>query len=308
MKFPDNTQFAFSILDDTDDSTLSNIQPVYDLLWKLGFRTTKTAWPFDCPEGSKIFFAAETLQNKEYLEYTRTLMDRGFELGFHGATMRSSRRDRTYQALEYFKNEFGTYPRIFCNHGNNRENLYWGYKRFQAGIFRELNKIIKKKEINCFDGEIDDSEYFWGDLCREHIQYVRNFTFNRLNMLEVNPEIPYRIPKTKYVNAWFSTADAPDVNAFNKLLTFDRIDELERTGGVCLISTHFGKGFVKGGKINTTTSEILRYIASKNGWFVPVSAILDYLSEKRGSQFEMSYSECFRLEFRYIVDKIMSKG
>ena len=305
MKFPDKKQFAFSILDDTDEATLRNIQPVYDLLWKLGFRTTKTAWPFDRSEGSKIFIAAETLQNKEYLEYIHTLLDRGFELGFHGASMNSSRRDRTIQALKYFKNEFGFYPRIFCNHGNNRENLYWGYKRFQTKIFRELNKIAKKKKINYWEGEIENSEYFWGDLCQEHIQYVRNFTFNRLNMMKVNPEIPYRLPETKYINGWFSTADAPDVNAFNHLLTFDRIDELERTGGVCLLSTHFGKGFVKNGKINTVASELLRYIASKNGWFAPVSVILDHLSEKRGSRLEISHFERFHLECRYIVDKVI---
>ena len=316
MEFPNNKLFAFSILDDTDDSTLKNIRPVYEMLWELGFRTTKTAWPFDSPEGSPIFFAAETLQNEAYLEYVHILMDRGFELAFHGATMEPSRRDRTIRGLEYFYNEFGKYPRLYCNHGYNRENIYWGHKRFQNKLFRLLFRIEQKyrkkhkyirsaaKDINFWEGEREISEYFWGDLCQKHIQYVRNFTYKRLNLLEVNPEMPYKLRNTRYVNYWFSTADAQDVGSFNKLFTTERIDELERSGGVCLISTHLGKGFAKNGKVNSITSKILEYIASKRGWFAPVSDILDFLLEKKESSVELTDYQCFRLEFRYILDSI----
>lgn len=55
MLFPEQKRFAFSILDDTDDATVENVKPVYDTLMEYGFRTTKTAWPLDCPEGSAIF-------------------------------------------------------------------------------------------------------------------------------------------------------------------------------------------------------------------------------------------------------------
>jgi len=317
MIFQDNKPFAFSILDDTDDSTLKNIQPIYEMLWELGFRTTKTAWPFDSPEGSPIYFAAETLQNKKYLEYIHTLLGRGFELAFHGATMEPSRRDRTLRGLEYFKNEFGNYPRLFCNHGYNRENIYWGHKRFQNKLFRFLFRLEQKyskkhkyiraavKDPNFWDGEREESEYYWGDLCQRHIQYVRNFTFKRLNLLEVNPEMPYKLHQTEYVKYWFSTADAPDVDSFNKLLTFERIDDLERSGGVCLLSTHLGKEFVKNGKVNSNASDILKYIASKNGWLVPVSTVLDYLLERKKLSVELTDYQCLRLEFRFIVDNIL---
>ncbi len=62
MLFPENKRFAFSIVDDTDDSTLHNVKPVYEKLQEYGFRTTKTVWPLDCPEGSRLFLAGETLQ------------------------------------------------------------------------------------------------------------------------------------------------------------------------------------------------------------------------------------------------------
>ena len=63
-------------------------------------RTTKTVWPLDCPEGSRNFFAAETLQDKKYLSFVHELADAGFEMASHGATMESSRRERTLEGLE----------------------------------------------------------------------------------------------------------------------------------------------------------------------------------------------------------------
>ena len=55
LRFPNGARFAFTILDDTDDSTLENVKPVYDRLRAYGFRTTKTAWPFKSPETSRLF-------------------------------------------------------------------------------------------------------------------------------------------------------------------------------------------------------------------------------------------------------------
>jgi hypothetical protein len=304
MLFPANKRFAFSVLDDTDDSTLQNVKPVYDALRKYGFRTTKTVWPLDCPEGSRIFFAAETLQNKAYLDFVRCLADDGFEIAFHGATMESSHRGRTIQALEFLKSEFGNYPRLFCNHGHNRENLYWGHKRFQTGVLRQLSRLARREPSNYFAGDVQGSDYFWGDLCKERITYVRNFTFNRINLLAVDPGMPYRLPRTPYVNYWFSTADAPDADAFNRLLTLERIDQLEREGGVCIVSTHLGKGFFRDGKLNSDTSDILRYLAGKAGWFVPVSDVLDYLLKCHHPPSELSWKKRFRLECSFVIDKI----
>jgi len=304
MNFPSSKLFAFSILDDTDDSTLENVKPAYDFLTATGFRTTKTVWPLDCPEGSRIFFAAETLQHKPYRDFVHNLARDGFEIAFHGATMESSRRERTLRALEYFKAEFGRYPRVFCNHGHNRENLYWGPKRFQSRMLRRFLRFTKSEAAEYFSGEMEQSEYFWGDLCQQRITYVRNFTFDKVNVLDVDRVMPYRLNETKFVNYWFSTADAPDVNAFNRLLTRERIDRLEQSGGVCIISTHLGKGFVKNGRLNTETTGTLRYLSSKRGWFVPVVDVLDYLRQCRGHDRALERREITRLERRFMIDKI----
>lgn len=304
MTYPGHRRFAFSILDDTDDATLENVKPVYERLRDLGFRTTKTVWAVGCPEGSASFFAAETLEDEAYLELVRELWRDGFELASHGATMESSPRERTIRAFEFLKREFGQYPRLFCNHAFNRENLYWGAKRFRTPLLRHLFRLARKEPVDYYAGEKEGSEYFWGDICREHITYVRNFTFRRVDMLGINPATLYTMAGTKYVKYWFSTADAPDVTAFNRLMRREAIDRLERDGGVCILSTHLGKGFARNGRLNPEAADILEYLAGKSGWFVPVSDILDYLVKDRGMGQELGRPARLRLEFRFLLDRV----
>jgi len=304
MIFPQGKRFAFTILDDTDDSTLENVKPVYDALKAHGIRTTKTVWPVDCPEGSRIFFAADTLQRKPYLEFVRQLGVDGFEIAFHGATMESSRRDRTVQALEFLEGEFGAYPTLFCNHGHNRDNLYWGYKRFQTSWLRCMVRLLRKEAASYYLGDVKDTDYFWGDLCLQHIRYVRNWTFPCLNMLEVNPDMPYRSPGTPYVNLWFSTSDAPDVEAFLRLLTREKLDRLEQAGGLCIISTHLGKGFATGDVLDPRVRRVFEDLSRRPGWYVPVSQMLDYLVETQGKGRTVGFWKAAVLETHYIAGKL----
>lgn len=308
MKFPDNKTFAFTILDDTDDATLENVRPVYECLQRHGLRTTKTVWPVDCPEGSRIFFAADTLQRKEYLNFVHKLAKNGFEVAFHGATMETSRRARTIEALEFLKGEFGCYPTLFCNHGFNRDNLYWGPKRFQTTVLRYVMGMLSCVKRAESYGEVEDSEFFWGDVCQKHVRYVRNFTFSCLNMMEVNPDMPYRLAGTPYVNGWFSTADAPDAAAFVQLLSDEKLDTLEQSGGVCIVSTHLGKGFTKNGVLDAQVERILSGLGQRPGWYVPVTKLLDYLSGRRG-QGRRQYLgpwKTAKLEMRFLLDKVFS--
>jgi hypothetical protein len=303
---PSGKRFAFSVLDDTDDSTLDNVRPIYGMLREYGFRTTKTVWPLDCPEGSRNFFAADTLQDKAYLGFVHELADAGFEVAFHGATMESSPRERTVEGLELIRSEFGQYPRLFCNHGQNRENLYWGSNRFRSPALRLLGRVLLRQDGDAYEGEREGSPFFWGDVCRDLITYVRNFTFSRLNLLEADPAMPYHVASAPYVPYWFSTADAPDAAVFNRLLTPERIDRLEAEGGMCIVSTHFGKRFVAGGRVNPGTERLLRYLADRRGWFVPVSDLLDRLVEV-GRGRTLTPGEVLRKELRFVADRIKSR-
>ena len=122
-------------------------------------------------------------------------------------------------------------------------------------------------------------------------------------MLEVDPGMPYHVASTPYVKYWFSTADAHNVEAFNRVLSRQRIDQLEAQGGACIISTHFGKGFVQDGRVNPVTERLLRYLADKAGWFVPVSDLLDRLLEA-GRGRTLTHGELLRLELRFVMDRL----
>ena len=306
LAFPDGKTFAFTMLDDTDDATVANARPVYDLLYSLGFRTTKTVWMADCPEGSRIFFAAETMADPHYRDWVRELHARGFEVAWHSATMESSPRERTEEALEAFYHEFGRYPAVHCNHGQNRENLYWGSNRYRHALWRFLARVASSPRGPVYDGDDERSPYFWGDLCRRHIRFVRNLTFAELDVRANDPHTPYRLPDTPWVSYWFSTADAPDVAAFRRLVTRRHIDRLRNAGGVCILSTHFGKGFANGGRVDPDVEAVLRYLADQPGWFAPVSAVLEHLLAHGGGT-TPSRGDLFRLEARHVLGRLRER-
>jgi hypothetical protein len=221
--------------------------------------------------------------------------------------MESSQRERTRRGLEFLEHEFGARPRLYANHGENRENLYWGAKRFHTPVLRSLLGAARFGRGGRFSGEDPDSPYFWGDLCRERIDYVRSFTFSSLNVCETSPRSPYRLSTTPYVKSWFCTADASDVEIFRRRVTREAVDRLEEVGGACILSTHLGKYFVRDGRVDPEVDERLRYIAGKRGWFVPVSTLLDHLRERASEgKRPLGVAELARLEIRFLVDRLRS--
>jgi hypothetical protein len=301
--YPGGREFAFTILDDTDDSTVANVEPLYDLLFELGLRTTKTVWPLDCPEGSANYSAGSTLADPDYLRFAHTLHDRGFELTWHAATMESSTRDRTIRGLEVFRQEFGRYPTLHCNHGENRENIYWGARRYRNPVLRLLHGATRRNPAPQFSGEDEGSQYFWGDLCRRHFRFVRGYTWHEVNTLRRDPDLVYRLAWTPYVDCWFSTSDAADVAAFRRLLTRASVDRLRAERGVCIISTHLGKGFVRDGRVDPAVEDTLRYVAAQPGWFAPVSEILEHFREA-APRLERPYWKHAWHEVRHAIDRV----
>lgn len=160
------------------------------------------------------------------------------------------------------------------------------------------------KKTGEYYGHIPGSEYFWGDFAQAHITYVVNFTFSDINTLRVSPFMPYHDAGKPYVNYWFTTSDGADVNAFNKLLCKENLDQLEREGGVCLVYTHFAKGFCTDGVLNAITKERLQDLASRNGWFIPASEILDYLKQNRKKDENLGFGDRVYLELYWILEKI----
>lgn len=298
LPYPAGKQFAFTIIDDTDMATLETVRPIYDYLDSVGLRTTKTVWvtgPKTPPANPSD--AGDTLEREEYAAYIRLARRRGFEIALHNVSSHSSTRDQVTAGIETFRQIIGVFPRINVQHEKNRENLYFefaqrgGYRppAFRTRAFQCLKRLVNRggnspapQNCGCC-GEDTRSDYFWGDLCRTTIQYVRsNVFFQDLNTLKCNPLAPYASNDTPYVNYWFDSSNGQDVRCFNSILNSRNIATLKRECGCSILYTHFGKGFsVRTDgvfELNQETKRCLRGIAGdSDGWYVPVGDILDRL-------------------------------
>ena len=301
VEWPDGKRFAFTVFDDPDSQTLEDSRAVYSLLADLGFCTTKGVWtcgPFR--EGSS---RSETCDNPAYLRHVTDLQSQGFEIGFHNASLRSSEREATRSALDQFKEYFGAYPSAMSNHFANLEAIYWGESRF-GGAGRWLYRLTRNGNALDYSGHRRESPYFWGDLCQAHIRYCRNFVFREINTLRVCSEMPYHDPSLPFVRQWYASTEGAEAPLFLQAISEANQDRLEEQQGACIMYTHFGKGFVEDGRCSGQFRELMKRLSRKNGWFVPVSNLLDHLNAGRGGNRVLSPGERARLERRWIWEKM----
>lgn len=159
-----------------------------------------------------------------------------------------------------------------------------------------------------YHGSDVNSKYFWGDVCKEKIKYIRNYTFNDINTLKLDPLMPYMDKdKLDYSNYWFSSSDGHTVEEFNHLLRKENIDKLEAEGGACIVYTHFAAGFVnENGELDKKFVEEIEYLSSKDGWFVPAGTLLDYLLSQKSNKF-VSRSYLNKLDIKWLSDRVIKK-
>lgn len=301
MKWPEGKQFAFSIFDDTDVATLEYIRPIYDTLTSLGMYTTKSVWSLNTSKKSP-YSGSHTLEDKPYADYINELQDRGFEIAFHGASMVSTSRPQILKALNIFKEVTGQFPTIYAPHASNKENIYWGETRFSIPLFKNLFSLIFKEQRGKFKGHLENNDYFWGDIAKQYFKYIRGFTYNDLNLFNVGIPIVYHNQFHPWINNWFFTTDADNVEVFNQVIAEKNQDELIKNNGICIISTHLGKGFLSNGILNIKTRQLLERLCQNNGWFVPVSTILDYLNGNNiSTSTSLTWIQRFFLEAKWFI-------
>lgn len=299
-------RFAFTFCDDTDFATLEKVQPVYDLLEEVGMRTTKLVWMSNGdPSGRND---GDTCENKEYARWLVSLKEKGFEIGLHNVSSSSSSRQQIISGLDRFNSLFGSFPELHCNHTGCLDNLYWGDYRL-SGWRRMLYRYwTKNKNGRISFGHVEDDRHFWGDICRERIRYVRNFTFDGINSLKSCPAMPYHDKSRPYVNFWFAATNGSSPKYFRQNFTIRAVDQLIEEGGLCIAYVHFGTGFFRDGKFDEHFLEIVNHIAGHDGWFAPVSEILDFLRRDQApSERTISAIDRQRLELRWMFDKFGKK-
>jgi len=300
VNWPDNKRFAFSIFDDTDLATIEKTKPVYDFLAEHGFRTTKSVWPLKGTDDPS--YGGSTCDDESYLKWIYQLKESGFEIGYHMATYSSSERDKTERGLNRFTELFGQSPSAMSCHSACKENIYWGSNRLSGMNRLAYDLATRFKYRNKFEGHIENSPYFWGDLCQQQIKYVRNFVYPDINTLAACPYMPYHDPDRPYVNMWYASSEGPDINSFVKTISEINQDRLEQESGACIMYTHLACGFYENNQLNSTFVQLMKRLRAKNGWFVPVIHLLDFLGE-RNKIYQISNKERAQLERRWLKHK-----
>ncbi|MBF7097334.1 hypothetical protein [Alkalibacter mobilis] len=306
MLWPDNKDFAFTIIDDTDAGTVENSKPVYDFLYEKGIITTKTVWVFP----SRDEFKGESLSDHNYRDFISDLSDKGFEIASHGPGSGDFTSEETINSFEKIKDLVGYHPKIFINHAFNKGNIYWAGSRFSSPISKIFlaAKTIRRDKIAESYGEIVGSPYFWGDYAKKNIKYMRNHVFTGLDTLKYDKHTPFKEKKKDiYSNYWFSSSDGYDCHTFNRLLDPKNVDKLVENHGCAIVYTHFGYGFADKGALNETFKERIEYLYQKNGWFVPAGELLDYLEGNKAKDVYLSSQQKLKLDLKWLLLRIIRK-
>ena len=298
-------KFAFTIVDDTDGATVEKLRPVYDCLFQNGIITTKTVWM----KPPRDYFPGDSMENEAYRAYVLELQSRGYEIAFHDVGSGVFTGEEIRDGLEEFKRIFGEYPRMQINHGDNPSSIYWCGKRFSPILARAYDFYKKKQGMYVqSQGDLPGAPSFWGDTCKERMQYLRNRVFGELNLLKCDPYTPYREhSKDAYSNYWFSSSDAMTADLFVRLLSRKNIDKLEKEGGCAIVYTHFGYGFTDAkGNLREDVREAIVYLSSKDGWFAPASEILDCMLEQKKQEYLTNF-QGLMLDTRWLAERMIRK-
>jgi hypothetical protein len=298
VEWPETRDFAFTVFDDPDAQSLTESREVYALLDDLGLRTTKAVWVLEPPERNS---AGDTCESPAFLEFSQSLQQKGFEIAYHNGAPGTLRREETIRSLDRFRSYFGGDPVSMANH-YSEDAIYWGAARL-TGAARTLYGMVSRAPGSFF-GHVERHPCFWGDVCRKRIRYCRNFVFRRLNTLRACPYMPYADPERPYVKAWFASAEGANCPSYVRQLSEREQDRLEEERGACIMYTHFGHGFVQGGKLDPTFKRLMTRLATKKGWFVPVSVLLDDLATQRGVHV-LTPSERSQLEWSWLSAKLV---
>lgn len=300
--WPDSRSFAFTIFDDPDSQTFEASRAIYGFLEDCGFRTTKGVWP-NRPTRAPSDHGMTCGDSREYVDWLRQLQTAGFEIGFHNATSHTSLREETLAGLDQFAAYFGHYPKSMANHYFCQDALYWGEHRVTGPNRLLYNILTRGKNRNVSHGHDPKHPYFWGDACKEKIKYVRNFAFAGLNTLKACPAMPYHDPRRSYVNYWFASSEGSKVETFLSHVTERSLDQLEAERGACIMYVHFGHQFFEHGTLNVRFRAIMQNLAKRNGWFVPVSTLLDFLLAQKAAH-DLGGKERARMERKWLLHKV----
>jgi hypothetical protein len=275
---------GFCMLDDTDGASLESVKIVYEHLDSIGLCTTKTVWAFEPREASGIpplpgpVAGGVTLETPAYREYCAELARRGNEIALHGASAGNNRRERTLAALGVLEREFGAPGHTYVCHAKNAENPYWQQRAVAAGPLRWMMNALASR-YRC-SGEDPASPYFWGDVCRARVRFMRLFRTARINTLAANPSMPYHEREKPWVRGWFTSTE----RGLDECTTPEALASLGFENGLCLVRQHLSRfANPRTGRVHDSFKHAMRRLrGAPDLWIGTVSAVLGRLQNIHG--------------------------
>lgn len=239
LRWPAPYRWAYAMTDDTDESTLESTRVVYEYCLERGIKPTRLLWTHEPSEKCGVVnpedpIPGASLEDPAYRDYCRDLHARGVTFGLHGASAGNSTRERTLAGFERFEQVFGQPADLFIAHMRNAENIYWGAQRYTSPLLRAAARSLIIPAT--YHGEDESSPYYWADICRERVSYIRLYRTRTLNVLAKNPSMPFHDPRFPAVRHWYS-ASGQNLELLDRL-TQARLDRVAREDGLILHYTH----------------------------------------------------------------------
>jgi hypothetical protein len=274
---------GFCITDDTDTATLASVRAVYDTLSEHGVFATKTVWAFPAEEPCGIpalppsIQRGATLADADYRAYCAELARRGFELSLHGA---SAGNNRTANVARGFRllDEIAPPSPVYICHAKNADNPYWQEKVVARGPLRTLLELYARGH-QC-SGEDPASPYFWGELCRARVRYIRLLRTRSLDTLAADPAMPYFEREKPFVNGWFTASK----RSFRDATAAGALDALEAAWGLTVLYQYMCRyaDAATGRALPDFTAGAARLGARAHIWKATTGAIMDRLRLMHG--------------------------
>ncbi len=280
LRWPAPYRFAFGVTDDTDRSTTDSVRCVYEYCLARGIFPTRTTWVTPPRRtcgiiGKEEADQAVTLADDEYRALCLELQAAGIEMALHGVSSGDNLREEVRDGYNTFRRIFGRDPSLIAFHSHNADNAYWGTSFVRSRIAKAIIALLVPDKTEKYFGADKDSEYYSSDILFERVRYIRMFRTIRLNVLRVNPSMPYHADHTPDVRFWFSTT-AEDLHACRRV-TPARLDRLAREDGLFLLYAHMAEKFVdEQGTIRPEAARVFDLIGSREDcWKAGGTAILD---------------------------------